>query len=133
MMAQEITDGDGVSVYISNAQLLESKEKLVSAVGNLRELLQGEDETPTFRLFAFQQLMVNIVLKHIINNNETDFVTALRDAATEEYKIFADIADEIRTSISDLIADIPFVCTRIDLFDGDDLVKLYIRFIENGI
>ena len=130
-MTQEMTDGGGVELYIISPLLEAFRETLTASLNVLKNQMCQDDGKPTLRLFAFQAHMVNIVLKHLINDIETDFVRALKDSSEEDYKLFCDVADEIKTTVRDLLADVPFVCNRVDLYNDNEIVKLYIRFEQD--
>lgn len=123
-----------VDVFISSPLLETFRDSMTTILETLKNLTQTDDvNTPTLRLFKFNELLVNIVLKHIINDNTTDFVSVLKESSPDDYKMFCEVADEIKSSINDLVFDIPFVCESITLFANGDMVNLKVRFTEDEL
>ena len=121
---------EAVNVFISSPLLETFRKEFVTILEALKDLTDLKDEgaTPSLSLFKFNEFMVNIVLKQLINDDVTGFAKVLQESSEADYKKFCEVADEIKNSINDLVWDIPFVCESLTLFDIGDTVNLKVRF-----
>jgi hypothetical protein len=130
LMSQKDTTDDSdvlVNVWVSNATLDESKDHLQVALGTLKPDADAPVLGEQFRVFKYCEFLTNIILKYLINENETDVVKAIKQSLPHEYNLLKEIADEIKTAIDDISFDVMYDCVEVDILN--DAVVAKIRYL----
>lgn len=127
MRQEDISENDLIECWLNSPTLEERLKEINEYLSYLAQEGQDSDTTnvastnvkPRLRLFKFTQFLVNIVIRHILNNNETDFIVELKQFHPEEYALLNTISQEIHETLQDTLFGIDYTCLRVDIFEPD--------------
>lgn len=127
METQEEVDV-GVNVWVSTPTLSEFKDQLRLTLERMNPQVDEPVSASQLGLAKFNEYILNIVIKHFINDTKTDIVDLLQSSFEREYEILTTVADEIKQAIVDISFEAPFECISVNILN-DDLAIAQIRYL----
>lgn len=112
------TDTEDLECWISSPSLEQFKKQLDESLAHLANT-QTDDVKPRLKIYKYPQFMINVAIRHILNNNITDFIKEFKLFCPDDYEIIKQVADEIHESVSDALLEDNFTCTYVEIFDAD--------------
>ena len=117
---------DELLCWLSSPTLEEFRTKVNEALLALASASTDPDSKPHLKIYKYPQFLINVAIRHMLNNNVTDFIDEFRMYSLEDYNLIKTIANEIHESLVETIFDNSYTCTYVELF-GDDLVAVRIK------
>ena len=117
---------DELVCWLSSPTLEEFKEQVNDALVALSSTNTDPDAKPHLRIYKYPKFLINVAIRHILNNNVTDFINEFRMYSPEDYNLIKTIANEIHESLEATLFESSYTCTFVELFD-DDLIAVRIK------
>lgn len=128
IVEDELSDID-VTIYVTSACLDGFVDSLKLTFERLKNDYVEDSPTPTLKIFKFNENLINIVLRHLINGKPTDLVDTLRESCKNDYEVLESIADEINEHVIEAGYGLAFNCTNVNImYEG--LIQLTGRFSD---
>lgn len=121
----EIDDGE-LECWISSSVLDQFKTQVQTSLSHLSSTQTDETAKPLLKIYKYPQFMINVAIRHLINNNHTDFIEEFRMFAPDDYEIIKQMTNEIHEAVTEALLDDSFTCTFVEIF-GSDLVAVRVK------
>lgn len=119
-------DEDIAECWIDSPTMEEFKTQIQDSLSKLATANTDPDAKPRLKIYKYPQFMINVAVRHILNNNVTDFISEFQMFFPEDFKLIKRISDEIHESITNALLDDEYTCVSVEIF-GDDLIAVKIK------
>lgn len=110
---------DELVCWLTSPTLEEFKNQVNDALVTLASNNSDPDAKPHLKIYKYPTFLINVAIRHILNNNITDFIEEFRTYSLEDYNLIKTIANEIHESLVETLFESNYTCTYVELFDGD--------------
>lgn len=129
MEAEKHTGDDeegSAECWLHSPTLDEFKQTIQESLLLLADSNSDPDSKPRLRVYKYPEFLINIAVRHILNNNFTDFIVEFQTHYPEDFETIKKVAAEIDEQISSALLGLSYVCTTVEIF-GSDLVAVKVK------
>lgn len=110
---------DELVCWLTSPTLEEFKNQVNDTLVTLAGNNSDPDAKPHLKIYKYPMFLINVAIRHMLNNNITDFIEEFRTYSLEDYNLIKTIANEIHESLVETLFESTYTCTYVELFDGD--------------
>ena len=110
---------DELVCWLTSPTLEEFKNQVNDALVTLASNNSNPDAKPYLKIYKYPTFLINVAIRHMLNNNITDFIEEFRLYSLEDYNLIKTIANEIHESLVETLFESNYTCTYVELFDAD--------------
>ena len=84
---------DELQCWISSPTLEEFRTKVSVTLLALASINTDPDSKPHLKIYKYPKFLINVAIRHMLNNNVTDFIDEFRMYSLEDYNLIKTIAN----------------------------------------